>query len=149
MARAVLSTLILLASVGSSVAQTANCYPRIGAYSGQYEGSCPNSTVKWTAIENTIGAFGRNCNDEPWTYNRIEKTFYHRRANEKFPMQDCYEAKREQVTNNAVTLIDSETVRHFHEGKIAASDGAARQPIAAPQPSAAPQPQGQPSGKAN
>jgi hypothetical protein len=87
MARAILTAAIYLAGLGAVQAQT-SCYPRLGAYSGQYEGQCPNSSLKWTAVENTVGAYGRNCSDEPWTYNRTEKTFYNPKANENFAMQD-------------------------------------------------------------
>lgn len=117
MSRAILSTAILLSSLGVVQAQT-SCYPRIGPYSGQYEGQCPGSALKWMAVENTIGAFGRNCSDEPWTYNRTEKTFYHPRANEKFAMQDCYAANREQAAGALRTNIGTENVRRFHESKI-------------------------------
>ncbi|WP_114945047.1 hypothetical protein [Microvirga calopogonii] len=117
MSRAILSTAILLSSLGAVHAQT-SCYPRIGAYSGQYEGQCPGSGLKWMAIENTIGAFGRNCNDEPWTYNRTEKTFYNPKANEKFAMQDCYAANRDQPASTLRTSIGSDVVRRFHESKI-------------------------------
>jgi len=117
MSRAILSTAILLSSLGVVHAQT-SCYPRIGAFSGQYEGQCPGSTLKWMAVENTIGAFGRNCSDEPWTYNRTEKTFYHPKANEKFAMQDCYAANRDQSASSPKTSIGTDIVRRFHEGKI-------------------------------
>jgi hypothetical protein len=119
MARMILSAAVLIAGLGASHAQTAaSCYPRIGAYSGQYEGQCPNSSLKWTAVENTIGAFGRNCSDEPWTYNRNEKMFYNRRANQTFPMQDCYASPRQQVINNLDTSVGADAVRRFHESKI-------------------------------
>jgi hypothetical protein len=117
MSRAILSTAILLSSLGAVHAQT-SCYPRIGAYSGQYEGQCPGSSLKWMAVENSIGAFGRNCSDEPWTYNRMEKTFYHPRANEKFAMQDCYASNRDQSAGTQKTSIGTEIVRRFHESKI-------------------------------
>ncbi|WP_262030451.1 hypothetical protein [Microvirga sp. Mcv34] len=117
MSRAILSTAILLSSLGVVHAQT-SCYPRIGPYSGQYEGQCPGSALKWMAVENTIGAFGRNCSDEPWTYNRTEKTFYHPRANETFAMQDCYAAGREQGAGTTKASLSTEIVRRFHENKI-------------------------------
>ena len=117
MMRAILSAAILLAGFGASQAQTA-CYPRIGGYSGQYEGQCPRSDLRWTAVENTIGAFGRNCSDEPWTFNRAERMFYHPKANEAFPMQDCDTANRDSLTNNVKINLGSEAVRRFHEGKI-------------------------------
>ena len=115
--RAILSTAILLVGLGASQAQT-SCYPRIGAYSGQYEGQCPNSSVKWTAVENTIGAFGRNCSDEPWTYNRLEKMFYNPKANENFAMQDCYAASRDPMASTMKASLGSDAVRRFHENKI-------------------------------
>ncbi len=117
MMRTFLTAAILLSGMGALQAQT-NCYPRIGAYYGEYEGQCPNSGLKWTAVENTIGAFGRNCSDEPWTYNRTEKTFYNPKANESFAMQDCYPASRDQITSNLKTNTGSDMVRRFHEGRI-------------------------------
>lgn len=123
MVRAFLTAVMLVSGIGALEAQT-SCYPRIGAYSGQYEGQCPDSNLKWTVVENTIGAFGRNCNDEPWTYNRVEKTFYNARANESFAMQDCYPASRDLVTSNLKTNVDSDTVRRFHEGRIQRPEGA-------------------------
>jgi len=117
MARVILTAAIFLAGLGAVQAQT-SCYPRIGAYSGQYEGQCPNSHLKWTAVENTIGAFGRNCNDEPWTYNRTEKMFYNPKANESFAMQDCNAATREQSASRPETSIISEMVRRFHGNRI-------------------------------
>ena len=117
MARATLSAAILLAGLGAAQAQT-SCYPRIGAYSGQYEGQCPNSSLKWTAVENTIGAYGRNCSDEPWTYNRTEKMFYNPKANENFAMQDCSAASRDQLGSNLKTTMSPDIVRRFHESKI-------------------------------
>jgi len=125
MARAILTAAILLMGVGASQAQT-SCYPRIGAYSGQYEGACPNSTLKWTAVENTIGAYGRNCSDEPWTYNRTEKTFYNPKANESFAMQDCYAASRDPNGGNPKATLASEAVRRFHESKIQRPGAASR-----------------------
>lgn len=115
MVRTILSAAILLAGVGAAYAQ-ASCYPRIGAYSGQYEGQCPDSGLKWSVFENTIGAFGRNCSDEPWTYNRIERTFSNAKSNEKFPMQDCYTLGPDQLAG-ARGSIGSEAVRSFHEGR--------------------------------
>jgi hypothetical protein len=129
MVRAILSAAILLAGAGISQAQTINCYPHIGAYSGQYEGQCPASSLKWTVFENTVGAFGRNCNDAPWTYNRTEKMFYNQRDNEKFPMQDCSAPSREQRESNTVTNLGSENVRRFHEGKIQPADASLRKMI--------------------
>jgi len=117
MPRVILTAAIFLAGLGAVQAQT-SCYPRVGAYSGRYEGRCPNSSLKWTAVENTIGAFGRNCTDEPWTYNRTEKMFYNPKANESFAMQDCYPATREQAANRPETVIYSEMVRRFHENRI-------------------------------
>jgi hypothetical protein len=117
MVRAFLTAAILLSGAGALQAQT-GCYPRIGAYHGQYEGQCPGSSLKWTAVENTIGAFGRNCSDEPWTYNRTEKTFYNPKANESFAMQDCYAVNWDQVASSLKTNISSDAVHRFHEGKI-------------------------------
>jgi hypothetical protein len=130
MVRTFLTAAILLSGMGALQAQT-NCYPRIGAYHGQYEGLFPNTSLKWTAVENTVGAFGRNCSDEPWTYNRTEKTFYNPKANESFAMQDCYAAGRDQITSNLRTNIGSDAVRRFHEGKIQRPQAAS--PSAAPQ----------------
>lgn len=117
MPRVILSAVFLLAGLGPIQAQT-SCYPRIGAFSGQYEGQCPNSSLKWTAVENTIGAYGRNCSDEPWSYNRTEKTFYNPKANESFAMQDCYAASRDQHANNPKASVGTDMVRRFHESKI-------------------------------
>jgi hypothetical protein len=117
MARVTLSAALLLAGLGAAQAQT-TCYPRIGAFSGQYEGQCPNSSLKWTAFENTVGAFGRNCSDEPWTFNRTEKVFHNPKANESFAMQDCYVVGRDQNANALKTSLGSEAVRRFHEGRI-------------------------------
>jgi hypothetical protein len=117
MVRVILSAMILLAGYDASQAQTQNCYPRIGPYSGQYEGQCPNSALKWTAFENTIGAFGRNCSDEPWTYNRTEKTFYNGHSNDKVAMEDCYPPAREQVSDSVKSSMGSDAVRRFQEGK--------------------------------
>jgi hypothetical protein len=116
MARAMLSVAILIAGFGVSQAQTDNCYPRIGAFSGQYEGQCPNSKMKWTVFENTVGAFGRNCTDEPWTYNRTEKSFYNGRTNETVAMQDCYSPAREQISDSRRTTVGSDAVLRFQEG---------------------------------
>jgi hypothetical protein len=126
MARAILTTAIFLAGLGVVQART-SCYPRIGAYSGHYEGHCPNSNLKWTAVENTIGAYGRNCNDEPWTYNRKEKMFYNPKANENFAMQDCYAANRDQQASNLKTTMSSDMVRRFHENKIQRPGASAQQ----------------------
>ncbi len=127
MARTIHSVAVLLASLGASQAQT-HCYPRIGAYSGQYEGSCPNTGLKWTVVENTIGAFGRNCSDEPWTYNRRERIFYNPKANEAFAMQDC-----EASSSNSVKISSgSDTVRRFHENKIPRQEKPAQSPVASP-----------------
>ncbi|QRM31128.1 hypothetical protein [Microvirga sp. VF16] len=117
MARVILSAAILLAGLGAARAQT-SCYPRIGAYSGQYEGQCPNSSLKWTAVENTVGAFGRNCGDEPWTYNRTEKMFYNPKANENFAMQDCHAPSRDQLMSAVRATMGTDMVRRFHENKI-------------------------------
>jgi hypothetical protein len=117
MARAILTVAIYLAGLSAVQAQT-SCYPRIGAYSGQYEGQCPNSSLKWTAVENTVGAYGRNCSDEPWTYNRTEMTFYNPKANENFAMHDCYTASRDQLASNPKVSIGTDMVRRFHENKI-------------------------------
>jgi len=125
MARLILSSAILLAGLGATQAQT-SCYPRIGPFSGQYEGQCPNSSLKWTAFENTVGAFGRNCSDEPWTFNRTEKVFYNPKANESFAMQDCYVVSRDQNPNAVKTGLGSDAVRRFHEGRIQRPETPAR-----------------------
>jgi hypothetical protein len=129
MARAILTAAIYLAGLGAVQAQT-SCYPRLGAYSGQYEGQCPNSSLKWTAVENTIGAYGRNCSDEPWTYNRTEKTFYNPKANENFAMQDCYAASRDQLASNPKASTGTDMARRFHENKIQRPGTPAEQPVA-------------------
>jgi hypothetical protein len=129
MARAILTAAIYLVGLGAVQAQT-SCYPRIGAYSGQYEGQCPNSSLKWTAVENTIGAYGRNCSDEPWTYNRTEKTFYNPKANENFAMQDCYAASRDQLVSNPKASTGTDMARRFHENKIRRPGTPAEQPVA-------------------
>ncbi|WP_201831678.1 hypothetical protein [Microvirga zambiensis] len=125
MARSILTAAILLAGLGAAQAQT-TCYPRIGAFSGQYEGQCPNSSLKWTAFENTVGAFGRNCSDEPWSFNRTEKVFYNPKANDSFAMQDCYVVGRDQNTNALKAGLGSEAVRRFHENRIQRPETAAR-----------------------
>jgi hypothetical protein len=129
MARAILTAAIYLAGLGAVHAQT-SCYPRLGAYSGQYEGQCPNSSLKWTAVENTVGAYGRNCSDEPWTYNRTEKTFYNPKANENFAMQDCYAASRDQLASNPKASTGTDMARRFHENKIQRPGTPAEQPVA-------------------
>ena len=129
MAKWIFSAAIFLTGLGTVQAQT-SCYPRIGAYSGQYEGQCPNAGLKWTVTENTVGAYGRNCSDEPWTYNRTERLFYNPRANESFAMQDGYAASRDQIASNVKTTIGSDMVRRFHENKI-------ERPGAAPETSSA------------
>jgi hypothetical protein len=130
MARTILSAAVLLASLGASQAQT-GCYPRMGAYSGQYEGSCPNAGLKWTAVENTVGAFGRNCSDEPWTYNRKERMFYNPKANEAFAMQDCDAPGAVQSSSAVRISVASDAVRRFHENKIPLQEKSAR-PLPAP-----------------
>lgn len=131
MARTILSVTVLLASLGASQAQT-GCYPRMGAYSGQYEGSCPNAGLKWTVVENTVGAFGRNCSDEPWTYNRRERTFYNPKANEAFAMQDCEVPNLARSSNTVKISIGSDTVRRFHENKIPRQEKPAQPLVASP-----------------
>ena len=137
MARTVLSVAVLLATLGASQAQT-GCYPRIGAYSGLYEGSCPNAGLKWMAVENTVGAFGRNCSDEPWTYNRRERMFYNPKANEAFAMQDCEIPGSAQSSSPVKASpmkvsVGSDTVRRFHENKIPRQEKSAQSLIASPQ----------------
>ena len=132
MARTVLSVAVLLATLGASQAQT-GCYPRLGAYSGQYEGTCPKAGIKWMAIENTVGAFGRNCSDEPWTYNRRERMFYNPKANEAFAMQDCEIPGSSQSSNLVKVRVGSDTVRSFHENKIPRQEKSAQPLIASPQ----------------
>jgi hypothetical protein len=131
MPRTILSVAVLLASFGASQAQT-HCYPRIGNYSGQYEGSCPNAGLKWTAVENTLGAFGRNCSDEPWTYNRRERMLYNPKANESFAMRDCDASGVAQSSSSVKVSIGSDTVRRFHENKIPRQDKSAEMLTASP-----------------
>lgn len=117
MTRAFVTLAVFLAGVSTVSAQT-TCYPRIAAYSGQYEGACPDPALRWTVVENTIGAYGRNCSGEPWTYNRMEKMFYNSRANESFAMQDCYAPSRDQGAGGPKASLSSDAVRRFHETRI-------------------------------
>ncbi len=89
MLRLSVSSLMLLACIGTAQAQSMQCYVRLGPNSAQYEGKCPNSDRKWETFENHLGAFGRNCQDESWTYNRSEKTYVNHRSNTTLPMADC------------------------------------------------------------
>lgn len=84
----IVSFLVLTSSVGA-LAQSDQCYPRMGTVSSQYEGQCPNSEVKWVIFENDLGAFGRNCRDEPWSYSRTERAYYNHKSQTTLPMRDC------------------------------------------------------------
>ncbi|WP_457092969.1 hypothetical protein [Microvirga sp. P5_D2] len=97
-----------------SQAQSVDCYPRIGAYSGQYEGHCPGSDSLWIAVENTIGAYGRNCSGETWTYTRKDQTLQKRQTKEIAPMNDCAELSPAQIAGSANNL-NSDEIRQFHE----------------------------------
>lgn len=116
MNRAISFVVLFAATHGAALAQPAACYPRIGAYSGQYEGRCPDSQAKWTVTENSIGAFGRNCHDEVWTYMREERMFRNHRTRQSTAMSDCQPPTREQLTNNRATNIEADNVLRFHEG---------------------------------
>lgn len=89
MLKIALSSLLVLASAGSALAEGRQCYPRISTVSSQYEGRCPNSELKWVTFENDLGAFGRNCRDEPWSYSRAEKAYYNHKTQTALPMTDC------------------------------------------------------------
>ncbi|MBB4039957.1 hypothetical protein GGR34_001604 [Microvirga flocculans] len=117
MVRTILLAAIFLAGLGPSQAQT-SCYPRIGSHSGQYEGQCPNSELKWKVFENTIGAFGRNCSDEPWTYNRTERRFFNFRTKEASVMQDCDIPVPSQATGSWSAPAGSEAAQRFYQGQI-------------------------------
>jgi hypothetical protein len=82
-------SLMILACIGAAQAQGTQCYVRLGANSAQYEGKCPNSNFKWETFENHLGAFGRNCQDEPWTFDRAQKTYINHRTKVTLPMTDC------------------------------------------------------------
>lgn len=89
MARFVVFTALVLASTGTVLADGRQCYPRMGTISSQYEGKCPNSELKWVIFENDLGAFGRNCRDEPWSYSRAERAYYNHKTRAQLPMTDC------------------------------------------------------------
>jgi hypothetical protein len=89
MLRLSVSSLMILACIGAAHAQGTQCYVRLGANSSQYEGKCPNSNLKWETFENHLGAFGRNCQDESWTFNRAQKSYINHRTKASLPMTDC------------------------------------------------------------
>ncbi|WP_414471511.1 hypothetical protein [Microvirga sp. M2] len=89
MLRLAASSILILATGGTALADAQRCYPRLGNISFQYEGQCPNSQLKWVIFENDLGAFGRNCNDEPWSYSRAEQAYYNHRSQTTVPMTDC------------------------------------------------------------
>lgn len=114
MTQVLLAAVLLVVCSGLSRAQSTDCYPRIGAYSGQYEGRCPGSDGTWIAVENTIGAYGRNCSGETWTYTRAEHTLQNHQTKEVAPISDCAEPSAAQLagTDNSA---DSDAIRAFHE----------------------------------
>jgi hypothetical protein len=85
---AVLITLVMTCA-GTAHGVGQQCYPRMGSISSQYEGKCPNSELKWVTFENDLGAFGRNCQDEPWTYSRRDRAYYNHKSQATLPMTDC------------------------------------------------------------
>ncbi|MCG7394481.1 hypothetical protein MHY87_16370 [Microvirga sp. ACRRW] len=89
MLRFLAASIMLLASAAGAFAQSRQCYPRINTVSSQYEGQCPNSELKWVIFENDLGAFGRNCSDEPWSYSRAERAYYNHKSQTTLPMSDC------------------------------------------------------------
>ncbi len=89
MLRLSVSFLTILACIGTAQAQSTQCYARLGPNSAQYEGKCPNSNLTWETFENQSGAFGRNCQDEPWTYDRAKRTYTNSRTKVTLPMTDC------------------------------------------------------------
>ena len=89
MLRLAVSLVMALASAGTALAEGQQCYPRMGTILSQYEGKCSNSELKWVLFENDLGAFGRNCQDEPWSYSRAEKAYYNYRSQTTLPMTDC------------------------------------------------------------
>ncbi|MXQ13213.1 hypothetical protein [Microvirga makkahensis] len=89
MLRFAASSILILSAVSTAFAETRQCYPRIGDIAFQYEGLCPNSEIKWVIFENDLGAFGRNCNDEPWSYSRAQHAYYNHRSQKMLPMTDC------------------------------------------------------------
>lgn len=84
------SSILILATAGAALADGERCYPRIGNIAFQYEGQCPNSALKWVVFENDLGAFGRNCNDEPWSYSRAEQAYHNQKSQTTLPMTDCW-----------------------------------------------------------
>jgi hypothetical protein len=89
MLRLAFSSVLLLTSAATALAESQQCYPRMGTISSQYEGKCTNSDLKWVIFENELGAFGRNCRDEPWSYSRAERAYYNHRTQTVLPMADC------------------------------------------------------------
>ncbi|WP_134495761.1 hypothetical protein [Microvirga pakistanensis] len=90
MLRLAASSVLILAMIGTALAESRHCYPPIGNISFQYEGQCPNSELKWVIFENDLGAFGRNCKDEPWSYSRARQAYYNHKSQEMLPMTDCW-----------------------------------------------------------
>ncbi|MGO4388525.1 hypothetical protein AB4Y85_13405 [Microvirga sp. 2YAF29] len=89
MFRLFVSSFMTMTCIGAAQAQSTQCYVRIGANSAQYEGKCPNSNLKWETFENQSGAFGRNCQDEPWTFDRAKRSYTNNRTKVSLPMTDC------------------------------------------------------------
>lgn len=89
MLRFAASSILILATAGTALAESQQCYPRIGRISFQYEGQCPGSEIKWVIFENDLGAFGRNCKDEPWSYSRAQRAYYNHKSQTVLPMTDC------------------------------------------------------------
>lgn len=114
MPQLILAAFLVFVCLERSQARSVECYPRIGAYSGQYEGRCPGSDSLWIAVENTIGAYGRNCSGETWTYTRTDQTFHKRQTKEVVPMNDCAELTPAQIAGSAKSL-NSDDIRQFHE----------------------------------
>lgn len=89
MPRLAIVPVLILVSAGAAMAESRQCYPRMGTISSQYEGRCPNSELRWVVFENDLGAFGRNCRDEPWSYSRAERAYYNYKSQARLPMTDC------------------------------------------------------------
>ncbi|HZH10461.1 MAG TPA: hypothetical protein VEZ24_08825 [Microvirga sp.] len=89
MPRLAIASVLILASASTAMAESRQCYPRMGVISSQYEGKCPDSETRWVVFENDLGAFGRNCRNEPWSYSRAEKAYYNYRSQTRLPMTDC------------------------------------------------------------
>jgi hypothetical protein len=89
MLRLFISSFMMTACIATAQAQSTQCYARLGNNSAQYEGKCPNSNLNWETFENQAGAFGRNCQDEPWTFDRAKRTYTNNRTKVTLPMTDC------------------------------------------------------------